>query len=397
MIRPRAEDGTPSRGSRSLNPKCAVWRVWLVGCMLWAWLLIAPHLAHATRFSFQGLGFLPGELSSGAYAVSAHGTVVVGVSGSQSYRWTPNRGMVALPSSPGSRYSFASGVSADGTVIVGMQGGMDQVAYRWTGRSGMALSKRATATGVSADGSVVIGVKDSVAFRWTPASGMTLLGFLPNNLNNGMFLSEPHGVSADGSVVVGFGSGSSPYYSEAFRWTAEEGMVSLGFLPTLGESSSASAVSADGSVIVGASGTFNRQAFRWTAETGMVGLGFVPGMRFSGATGISANGKIIVGWIGTGSGYWPPDGDAFVWTEELGMVSLRDLLVSNGVNDVEGWTLSGATAISADGTTIVGTGFNPHGDLEAWRATIVIPEPSAWVLAAVGAIGGLLLVRQVRR
>src|SRR5947209_1349064 len=51
----------------------------------------------------------------------------------------------------------------------------------------------------------------------------------------------------------------------------------LGFLPN-GTSSSATGVNADGTVVVG-TGTLSSggsQAFRWTPATGMVGLGFLP-------------------------------------------------------------------------------------------------------------------------
>ena len=46
--------------------------------------------------------------------------------------------------------------------------------------------------------------------------------------------------------------------------------------------------------------------------------------------------------------------------------------------DVSGWTLSSATAISADGFTIVGNGTNPSGQYEAWVANLsheAVPEP----------------------
>lgn len=42
-----------------------------------------------------------------------------------------------------------------------------------------------------------------------------------------------------------------------------------------------------------------------------------------------------------------------------------------GLN-LTGWRLSSASGISADGTVIVGTGYNPASQQEAWRA--VVPE-----------------------
>ena len=71
------------------------------------------------------------------------------------------------------------------------------------------------------------------------------------------------------------------------------------------------------------------------------------------------------------------------WTSETGMQSIRDLLVAGGV-DMTGWFLSGASAISADGTIIVGVGENPDGVEEAWIARIAaVPEPSTWAMISM--------------
>jgi uncharacterized membrane protein len=171
----------------------------------------------------------------------------------------------------------------------------------------------------------------------------------------------------------------------AFRWTAESGMV---VLPGRG----ANAVSADGSVVVGAYG-FSDQAFRWTAQTGTVGLGDLPGGRvFSEANDVSADGSVVVG-----SGETAFDGnirttEAFFWTAQSGMVNLREFLISQG-SDLTGWRLSSAEGVSADGGTIVGTGQNPAGNSEGWIATI--PEPSTLTLTALAAAA--LLAFRMRR
>ena len=118
------------------------------------------------------------------------------------------------------------------------------------------------------------------------------------DLEGGRFSSQAYAISGDGKVVVGFSSANT---SQAFRWTATEGMVSLGSLSST--SSQAYDVSADGSVIVGSmdspdtvSGAVFGEAFRWTQATGMVGLGALPGYRVdSRALGISGDGTVIVG------------------------------------------------------------------------------------------------------
>jgi uncharacterized membrane protein len=122
----------------------------------------------------------------------------------------------------------------------------------------------------------------------------------------------------------------------------------------------------------------------------MVGLGDLPGGGFqSAATGVSADGSFVVG-----SGVGTDGEEAILWDAENGMRSLAGILTAAGV-DLTGWSLSSAEAISADGTTIVGSGTNPAGDTEAWVAVVrAIPEPSGLSLLLGGA---LLLFARSRR
>ncbi|GJM24275.1 MAG: hypothetical protein DHS20C16_06900 [Phycisphaerae bacterium] len=199
------------------------------------------------------------------------------------------------------------------------------------------------------------------------------------DLPGGSNFSEAKGLSPDGSVVVGRAASASG--SEAFRWTAEGGMVGLGDLPGGSFFSGAADISADGSVISGtgrsASGV---EAFRWTAEGGMVGLGDLPGGSFrSIATDASADGSVVVGHANSETGH-----EAFIWDQFNGMRSVHDLLVNELSIDLTGWSFIGATDVSADGMTIVGSGINPDGFIEAWIATI--PEPSSLILLAASGV-----------
>ena len=178
----------------------------------------------------------------------------------------------------------------------------------------------------------------------------------PAGATGGICPREARAVSADGTVVVGESRHKSGY-DEAFRFRADTGLIQLGVVP--GDSSSvADGVSADGSVIVGSSFGTDTQAFRWTQETGMVGLGTLPGgSRNSSARGVSADGSVIVGQCDGEAGF-----EAFVWDATHGMRSVRQLLVSQfglGAN-LRGWKLRGATAVSADGSVVVGYGMNPR-------------------------------------
>jgi probable HAF family extracellular repeat protein len=119
----------------------------------------------------------------------------------------------------------------------------------------------------------------------------------------------------------------------------------LGDLPGGGVTSGASGVSADGSVVVGSSASASgTEAFRWTQAGGMVGLGDLPGGDFnSSALGVSADGSVIVGGSLSDSGL-----EAFMWTESSGLNPLGDL--------AGGAFASSATSVSADGTVIAGWG-----------------------------------------
>jgi hypothetical protein len=78
------------------------------------------------------------------------------------------------------------------------------------------------------------------------------------------------------------------------------------------------------------------------------------------------------------------------------MVNLRDFLVNHGVSNLSGWKLDEATGVSADGRTIVGYGRGPSGH-EAWIATV--PEPATITLAAIGLACACLIAarRAIRR
>jgi probable HAF family extracellular repeat protein len=225
------------------------------------------------------------------------------------------------------------------------------------------------ASDVSADGAIVVGGSSTAedekfeAFRWTQGDGMVGLGYL----SDGDFDSYANDVSADGSTVVGM-SGSSDAY-QAFRWTQSDGMVGLGYLQEGDLKSCAHGVSADGSTVVGysISSSGYTEAFRWTQSDKMVGLGFLPDANESVALGVSADGSTVVGY--SGSGY---NTEAFIWNETNGMRNLKDLLTDIGHLDLNSWTLSGATGISSDGKTVVGIGMGPNGN-QGWVANLEPP------------------------
>lgn len=195
------------------------------------------------------------------------------------------------------------------------------------------------------------------------AASFTPLGTKPDDGTFPLaFGSSASGVSADGSVVVG--SVADEHNIQAFRWTGGV-MTGLGDLLSDDFTSFANAVSADGMVVVGKGTSYAigctctvamTEAFRW-ANGVMVGLGYLPGDGFgssSWASGVSADGSVVVGDASNGS-YT----QAFRWTG--GMMT--------GLGDLSGSVFgSSASGVSADGSVVVGMARNVFAS-EAFRWT----------------------------
>jgi probable HAF family extracellular repeat protein len=155
-------------------------------------------------------------------------------------------------------------------------------------------------------------------------------------------------------------------------WAAQpslaQRLIWLGTLPG-GSESAATGVSADGSVVVGwAQDTAGKaRAFRWTAAGGMEDLGTLGGDE-SGASEVSADGSVVVGWADNAAGHWR----AFRWTASGGMQDLGTL----------GGDESGASEVSADGSVVVGWADNAAGQTRAFRWT------AARGMQDLGTLGG---------
>jgi uncharacterized membrane protein len=192
-------------------------------------------------------------------------------------------------------------------------------------------------------------------------------------LPSGTFARSANGVSADGSIVTGFGSAGTGI--QGFRWTQSTGVVLLGDVP--GDppppGSSFEAISDDGSTLVGFSSS---GAVRWTPSGNfqLLGLG-----ASSTAFAVDADGSTIVGSVVSDD---LTSLIATIWTNELGNRILAQVLEDDLGLDLTGWQLGSARGISDDGLTIVGIGINPSGMTEGWIA--VIPEPASGSLLALG-------------
>jgi probable HAF family extracellular repeat protein len=356
-----------------------------------------------------GLGVLypshPGSVAV-VNGVSANGLVAVGygqsnIANRQAFRWTEPTLAVPigfLESSP-TKWSEATAVSCDGSAIVGFASSAQGTqAFRWSQQTGMVPlgfldstpPQESRATAVSCDGTVVAGFSTSAsgiqAFRYT--TSMTGLG----DLEGGGFESRAFGMSHDGNVIAGFSdSGEEGGNPEAFVWTPQDGMQRLGDTPgsPIGQySSRAFAVSGQSTSLLNAvvaGKASGEQAFRWTWQNGLSGLGFnivsphPPGVQ-SFAHGINAAGTILIGYWTFFNNQHVLTSRAMIWGPNSGMHDLKTAVDPSVTPSVMGWTLTGATGISANGNVVVGNGKNPMDKSEPWliRDTPPPSDPPDW-------------------
>jgi probable HAF family extracellular repeat protein len=405
----------------------SILRVLRGGSLAAASLVVAGPTFGQALLDLQGLA-ISDEFYSEARAISGDGLVLGGRGTPSVSAWILDSNFQHLFLVPGFSPSVVSDLSQDGSVAVGTA--QADVAFRWTAATGAsALGSlvpgggpgASFATGVSADGLIVTGSAQSPggtqsfleAFLYTvtdPTTGAgTMVGL--GDLPGGDSYSQGAAVSQNGLVVVGGASSANSLAGSAFnldfeasRWTQPGGMVPLGDLPGGGYHSFATAVSADGSVVVGgststASGISDLEAFYWTAATGMVGLGDLPGGNFvSVATGVSADGSIVIGSSAVAIGDGGLDQfEPFIWDPVNGMRNLRVVFAQQGLT-LPNLAMTDATAISDDGITIAGFGKSvfriPAGDLrtEAWVG-VLLPEPDARGLQAVACLVLFALAR----
>jgi uncharacterized membrane protein len=362
-----------------------------------AWGGGAPVRAAELRFLETG----PSAFSPrAAYDVSSDGSVVVGGGRDPDspligFRWTEAEGSERIGPVPGATLMQAYTVSGDGNVIFGdrerdsgIPGAQSAEVFRWTRAGGLVplggrppRALQAHVARSNHDGSVAVGwywepAGDSFrqwAVRWTPAGEQDLPSIPGHN-------SEANDVSDDGSVIVG-ASGTGAYF-RAVRWTGA-GIEPIAPAPTPGDyntRSVAMAVSGNGRVISGYLG-IGAEAFRWTASEGLVGLGPMPGVFWPQS--IDEDGSIIVGTGTDRDGYV----QALIWDADHGVRPLQTVLEGLGV-DTQGITLNTASAVSADGRTIVGW------DYQRGAYVAVIPEPAGLAALASTALATLRVRRR---
>lgn len=175
----------------------------------------------------------------------------------------------------------------------------------------------------------------------------------------------------------------------AFLWTDEAGMRGID-VPGEAETrfASATGVSADGCTVVGFVRTAEgERGFVWRKGHGAFLLGTLPGDARSRAVSVSADGRVVTGWS-----MGPCRLRAFRWTPSMTTVSGTDL-EDLGLLPARDW--AEGVAVSPDGRVIAGSsGYTlglDTGDASAFRfgtAMVELPAPDGAHRCEVAALSG---------
>ena len=385
----------------------------------------AQRVIHSSNGQFRALGSLGNMRSKISYhmvaGLSADGLLAVGQSElddkALAFVWTELEGMVPLSENN----SIAWAVSGDGSKIVGrvdIRGGA--YASIWSTESGVSFSApMETWSGIieehifnegaisqsshfgefnaiSPDGAVLAGQTDSPMGRhafWVDTTiGMNDLSFSEKLIERGPE-SAIYAVtnSLDGHRFAASGTFGDKREDGHCLILSESKEIACNTMQSLekAEKSIDCAIAQlqtpgnEGKIVsVGGTGTLKTKreyvpvlriidsiaedSYGTVAKV----LGALPGGDNAGiANVISQNGKIIAGNASIGE-YKKKEWRPFIWDEKNGMRNLQKLAIEEFGLELEDWDLRSATAISKDGSTIGGWGYDPSGQPEPWIMTL---------------------------
>ena len=334
-----------------------------------------------------------------ALDITPDGTVVVGnaLGTYETFRWTALDGFELLGgSTAGMGGAGTPDVSADGrhasatiadvaTDSTYITQGLWTQGEGWTETmpptppdGGIMDRAYGSAWGLSDDGSTLVGLYwrpgqpdgSAHASCWTEATGVVDLGSSGGN-------SRANDADYDGNVIVG--------WDENPDWGGWRPTVWVDGVMTVLESPDGFcelyAVTPDGQMVVGNSYNPDRlfaeaAAWRWTGSIwDKQVLGSLPGTMGGYGTvapnDVTADGSIVVGTNGFNWQQWA----GFIWTEETGMDHVNDFLVDNGVTLPADFDIQSLTAISDDGTVMIGFGQDAYYPWEP-RSFIILNNPT---------------------
>ncbi len=324
--------------------------------------LTAALLAGIPALAAASHSFTLIDGASSAAGVSADGSIVAGSGVGGAYYWTVDGGRVDVGGTSavgisGDGSTITGNMTDAGLTVAGLwtsNGGWQSLGGIPGGEpSGTSLS---SAYAVNYDGTVAVGLAwedagTALAFKWTLETGMLPLP------NFGERSARANGVSDNGNWVGGWdtiswgGRRACLWNSDGTAEHILDGVVDDGFGEIYW-------VSDDGSFAVGS--TYDGYGgFRWTRDGGAELFDLLPGTpEFGGgwATAATEDGSVIVGGQDNGD-FWSPEWNAWIVTDAGGKVALVDLLADQGITLPSGYRMASASGVSADGRTIVGWGY----------------------------------------
>jgi uncharacterized membrane protein len=226
--------------------------------------------------------------------------------------------------------------------------------YRWINSDAPVLAvENGTAQGMSASGNVIVGIYD-------PGDG-TSVGFRKTSvvMNPIEEFDWVLGVSPDGMHVAGRVVGDE---GVAAIWSAQtQDLTYIG--KSDWQATGLQAINGIEPTVIGHGYLSNNEAvgFRWKAGV-VTELGAIGGNGYSSPYAVSEDGSVVVGTTGSAVQ------SAFIWTEVEGIRTVLDELKTRGLELPADTDLPTAQFVSDDGKTIVGQSL---GDgLSFWRVVL---------------------------
>ncbi|MDF1839321.1 MAG: hypothetical protein P1V35_15745 [Planctomycetota bacterium] len=317
----------------------------------------------ASQATFQLFTPAGTDNSVKAADISADGSVVVGTSDSEAFRWTAAGGYQRLGWLPDPNpTSFANAVSADGSIVVGSCNSTLHVAeaFRWDAVNGMVhLEPISYASGlglsvanaIGNNGSMIGGYSYDINIDqptvWTTPTTPQYIGEPGTTFTGGVF-----DIADSAPVVVGYNEVPGINFVGS-TWTPGLGLTYV--LPAGFDRSFLERVSSDGSTVFGRASVGQGESFtfRWNANHGyeMLPTG-IPTAQLRTISAIDGEGTSGVGQYRVGPYNTPSQ--AFYWSEATGLVHLRDYLFSRGATPFVPNERLQPLAMSADGNVIIG-------------------------------------------
>jgi uncharacterized membrane protein len=347
----------------------------------------------APQFWNLGAGYEPTGISDTGVVVGTDTFV------NQYFSWNAVDGVALIGGiGGGDGYGGQATISNDGTRVGGtnINGGTgkgeaaiyDTELGAWTnlgGIGGTVDNSTSSGWGISGDGQTLVGLGwtnsfEARAISWSQGTGMVELSMTGSNA----YQARANTASNNGSVIGGWEDNDNG--RQGAVWV--DGVQELLFDENGFAVSEALAVSGDGQWVTGvAYGTLSPYRY----NTGTDVLEYLPpvselfGFPTALGTAISDDGSTIIGQVRDfGPPFFYP---GFIWRDGHAAMTLNEYFDAAGVAYEPGFFFSIALAMSGDGQTLSGVGISPSEGLVGWVVTV--PTPASALVLGLGGLFGM--------